>query len=74
MSVMQNEENTMLTRQELQEPQLATAPSNDASNEDEAPSALPAQNGQGDTLPLSSGILQVQLQGQNACEMFAMLP
>lgn len=69
MSVVQNEENKMLTRQELAEPQLVTATSNDASDEDVTHQALPAQNGQGDTLPLSSGILQVQPQALSGLRM-----
>ena len=57
---MQNEETKMLTRQGTQGNQLSAASGINASSSDAINQALPAQNGQGDTLPLSSGILQVR--------------
>ncbi|KAK9817398.1 hypothetical protein WJX74_010694 [Apatococcus lobatus] len=56
--LLKNEENKMLTHRGLEEPQMAAARSLDASSGDVSNQALPVQNGQGDTLPLSSGILQ----------------
>lgn len=60
LPAMQNEETKMLTRQGTEELLLPAAPGiNAPSTSDALNQALPAQNGQGDTLPLSSGILQV---------------
>ncbi len=49
----------MLLRQKQEEAPLPPVDSTEAGEEDKANTILPVENGQGDTLPLSSGILQV---------------
>ena len=56
---LQNEENKMLSRQQQEEPPQPPANATEAGEQDKSSIVLPSENGQGDTLPLSSGILQV---------------
>ena len=58
----QNEEEKMLARQQQEDPVVVAvpAPVEEGAAVEPANQALPTQNGRGDTLPLSSGILQVR--------------